>query len=435
MFIDIIFAFLAISITYLILQRGSIYLDNERLLEMIIFTLIVISVFTFTDLYNYSVFLNRFRYIYRTTKGMVLSFIVYLIYAWLLKSYHPQHTLFPLVLFIIFAGLTYFSRIILLPIFHFIFPERQVILYAPEGEYKEIESWIKNHPESNVNIQEIITDEKEITKYKEKGLPVILSTVTGNWERLFNLVFNFKDKTPLLLYSPLLSGIEDVDYWPYLDEVPLVPFRWSRGGKVFKLTKRIIDVLGALTAIIIFSPLMATAALVIKLTSKGPVLFSQERFSNHNKKFKMLKFRSMYTINDHKAHKKFVKDLINGNNCDKKVYKLIDDPRVTTFGNILRKSSIDEFPQFFNVLKGELSLVGPRPPIEYEIEEYSDWHKVRLSVTQGITGMWQIFGRSQLPFDKSCFLDIYYAENQSLWMDMHLLVMTLPTIVFGKGAY
>ena len=128
LFIDIIFAFLAISITYIILQRGSIYLDNERLLEMIIFTLIVISVFTFTDLYNYSVFLNRFRYIYRTTKGIVLSFIVYLICAWLLKSYHPQHTLFPLVLFIIFAGLTYFSRVILLPIFHY-----PVWPYVPRG--------------------------------------------------------------------------------------------------------------------------------------------------------------------------------------------------------------------------------------------------------------------------------------------------------------
>jgi len=435
LFIDIIFAFLSISLTYFFLQRGNIYLDNKGLLEIIVFTLIVISVFAYTDLYNYAVFLNRFRYLYRTTKGIVLSFIVYLIFSWLLKSYQPQHTLFPLVLFFIFAGLTYFSRIVLLPIYCIISPKKDVILYAPEGEYKEIESWIKNHRESNINIQEIITDEEEINKYKENGLPVILSTVTGNWDRLFNLIFSFRNKSPLLLYTPLLSGIEEVDYWTYINEVPLVPFRWSRDGKVYKLIKRIIDVIGALIAIIVFSPFMAISAIVIKLTSEGPVLFSQERFSKHNKKFNMVKFRSMYKTNDHKVHREFVKDLINGNNCEKKVFKLTDDPRITPFGNILRKTSIDEFPQFFNVLKGDLSLVGPRPPIEYEIEEYLDWQKTRLSVTQGLTGMWQIFGRSQLPFDKSCFLDIYYAENQSLWMDLHLLALTLPTIVFGKGAY
>jgi len=395
----------------------------------------VIALFSYTDLYDYAVFLNRLRYLYRTTRGILYSFIVYLICAWLLKSYHLQHTLFPLVLFGIFAGLTYFSRIALLPLLSFVFPKREVILYAPEGEYREIENWIKNHRESNINIKEIVKDETEITKYKEKGLPVILSTVTGSWERLFKLLLSFKDKSPVLLYTPLLSGIEEVDYWPYVNEVPLIPFRWSRDGRGYKIMKRIIDILGALIAIIIFSPLMVIAIILIKLTSKGPALFSQERHSNHNKKFKMLKFRSMFTTNDHRAHRDFVKNFINGSNCDKKIYKMTDDPRITPVGNILRKTSIDEFPQFFNVLKGDLSLVGPRPPIEYEIKEYLDWQELRLSVTQGLTGMWQIFGRSQLPFDKSCFLDIYYAENQSLWMDLHLLALTLPTIVFGKGAY
>jgi lipopolysaccharide/colanic/teichoic acid biosynthesis glycosyltransferase len=402
---------------------------------MIVFTVIVISMFTYTDLYNFAVFLNRYRYIYRTTKGIVLSFIAYLVFSWLTKSYHPQHTLFPIVLFFIFSSLTYFSRIVLLPIFCIICPRKDVILFAPEGEYKEIENWIKNHRESNLNIKEIITNEEDLIEYVEKGIPAILSTVTGNWDRLLKLIFNFKKKSLLLVYSPLLSGIGEVDYWPYINEVPLVPFRWSQDGKKYILIKRIIDIFGAIVAIIIFSPLMMISAILIKFTSKGPVIFTQERYCKNNKKFSMLKFRSMLTTNDHKVHREFVKELINGNNCDKKVYKLIDDPRITPIGNILRKTSLDEFPQFFNVLKGELSLVGPRPPIEYEIKEYSKWQKERLSVNQGITGMWQIFGRSQLPFDKSCFLDIYYAENQSIWLDIHLLALTLPTIVFGKGAY
>lgn len=433
--IDIVFAFLAMSITYYLLQERSVFSDHSKILEITIFIIIVIGVFAYTDLYNYAVSLNRFRYLYRTTKGIVYTFIAYLILSWLLKSCHHQHTLFPLVLFFIFAGLTYFSRILILPLFAIIFPKRDIILYAPEGEYKEIEEWMKNHRESNINIHRIIINEDEMIKYREKGTPIILSTVTGNWERLFKLLLSFKDKIPVLLYSPLLTGIDEVDYWPYVNEVPLVPFRWNGKGKVYRWVKRVIDIIGALVAIIIFSPLMLTSAIIIKLTSEGPVFFKQERFGKKNKKFKMLKFRSMFTTNNHDTHKEFVKNFINGNNCDKKVYKIIDDPRITPFGNILRKTSIDEFPQFFNVLTGDLSLVGPRPPIEYETKEYSEWQRERLSVTQGLTGVWQIFGRSQLPFDKSCFLDIYYAENKGLWMDLHLLILTLPTIVFGKGAY
>jgi lipopolysaccharide/colanic/teichoic acid biosynthesis glycosyltransferase len=141
----------------------------------------------------------------------------------------------------------------------------------------------------------------------------------------------------------------------------------------------------------------------------------------------------MLVASDEKPHKEFVRGCINGNNGHN--FKLTNDARVTSWGKLIRKTSIDEFPQLFNVLKGELSLVGPRPPLDYEVEVYSKWHLKRLSVEQGITGVWQIFGRARLPFAKSCFLDIYYAENRSLYFDLHLLSQTPHTIVFGKGAY
>ncbi|MCK4526571.1 sugar transferase [candidate division WOR-3 bacterium] len=432
---DILFALLSVILTYRIIQGQDIYyLSHIKLVELIVFPIIVIAVFFYSDLYNYAVFQNRFRYIYRTTKGIVYTFIVYLLWLWIFKPFHGHHTLFPLILFVIFSGLTYFSRVIILPLLTVILPRRDVIIYAPEGEYRDIERWIKNH--SVFNIQKIITDEKEIAKYKKGELPVILFTTTSSWDRLFELILSFNGRTQLLLYSPLLVGIDRVDYWAYINQIPLVPFRWSGNTKGYRYIKRLIDIIGAIVALIVFSPFMVLSALAVKFTSKGSVFFTQDRFTKDARIFKVLKFRSMVSSDNYDCHKEFVKDLINGNNCNgNNVYKMTKDSRITRVGNLLRKTSLDEFPQLFNVLKGDLSLVGPRPPIEYEVELYTDWQKERLSVKQGLTGMWQIFGRSQLPFDKSCFLDIYYAENKSVWMDLHLLMLTLPSVVFGKGAY
>jgi lipopolysaccharide/colanic/teichoic acid biosynthesis glycosyltransferase len=143
----------------------------------------------------------------------------------------------------------------------------------------------------------------------------------------------------------------------------------------------------------------------------------------------------MYSNMDDTIHKEYVKNLIKGKKREGNVFKMVKDPRITPIGNVLRKTSLDEIPQFFNVLKGDLSLVGPRPPTKYEFEEYAEWHRERLNVKQGITGFWQVFGRSQLPFDESVFLDIYYVYNRSFWMDLHLIFQTIPNVIFGQGAY
>ena len=234
---DILFALLSVILTYRIIQGQDIYyLSHIKLVELIVFPIIVIAVFFYTDLYNYAVFQNRFRYIYRTTKGIVYTFIVYLLWLWIFKPFHGHHTLFPLILFVIFSGLTYFSRVIILPLLTVILPRRDVIIYAPEGECRDIEGWIKNH--SVFNIQKIITDEKEIAKYKKGKIPVILFTTTSSWDRLFELIFSFNGRTQLLLYSPLLAGIDRVDYWAYINRIPLVPFRWSGNTKGYKYIKR-----------------------------------------------------------------------------------------------------------------------------------------------------------------------------------------------------
>jgi lipopolysaccharide/colanic/teichoic acid biosynthesis glycosyltransferase len=213
--------------------------------------------------------------------------------------------------------------------------------------------------------------------------------------------------------------------------------------KLFRMMKRMMDVAGSLLLLILFSPLFLIIACVIKATSKGPVFFRQRRLGQHAKSFVFLKFRSMYVNNDATVHKEYVQQLIAGkadkhrpNGCDNGVYKLTGDSRVTRVGAFLRKTSMDEFPQFFSVLKGEMSLVGPRPPIPYEVEAYDIWHRRRLlEAKPGITGLWQVSGRSRVKFDDMVRLDLQYARTWSPWADVKILFRTPGAVILGEGAY
>jgi lipopolysaccharide/colanic/teichoic acid biosynthesis glycosyltransferase len=188
---------------------------------------------------------------------------------------------------------------------------------------------------------------------------------------------------------------------------------------------------------------MLLVALLIKITSPGPVLFRQKRLGFLGKPFTFLKFRSMKVDSDHSIHRQYVTKLINGskgavNNGTAKqpVYKITNDPRVTWLGRFLRKSSLDELPQFFNVLSGDMSLVGPRPPIPYEYDIYKRWHCRRvLEVKPGITGLWQVNGRSRTIFNEMVRLDLTYVRTWSLWLDMKILLRTPWAVVSTKGGH
>lgn len=204
--------------------------------------------------------------------------------------------------------------------------------------------------------------------------------------------------------------------------------------------KRLMDVAGSLLALIVFSPLLLLIALAVKLSSSGPVFFRQQRVGQYGKCFTFLKFRSMYTNNDHSVHREYVTKMIIGDTAEplhgngEKVYKITNDKRVTRVGKFLRRSSLDELPQFLNVLKGDMSLVGPRPAIPYEVASYQTWHRLRvLEVKPGITGLWQVNGRNRIKFDEMVRLDLQYAKVWSPWLDIKILIRT-PGAVF-KGAY
>jgi len=213
-------------------------------------------------------------------------------------------------------------------------------------------------------------------------------------------------------------------------------------SKASRLVKRAIDIAGSLFALTLLSPVLAVIAAVIKLTSSGPILFKQTRVGQYGKRFTFLKFRSMYYRNDPKIHQDYVRQLISGKGESKTtdtgagVYKIKNDPRVTPVGAFLRKTSLDELPQFFNVLIGEMSLVGPRPPIPYEVEAYDVWHRRRfLEAKPGITGLWQVEGRSRTKFDEMVRLDLRYAKIWSPWLDIKILLRTPGAVFRGDGAY
>jgi lipopolysaccharide/colanic/teichoic acid biosynthesis glycosyltransferase len=213
--------------------------------------------------------------------------------------------------------------------------------------------------------------------------------------------------------------------------------------KFARIVKRTMDIAGSAVALVFLSPVFLVIALAIRLTSPGPILFRQKRIGRYGKAFTFLKFRSMYTANDPKIHVEYVKWFIKGmarsaasEGKNGSIYKITKDPRVTSVGRFLRKTSLDELPQFFNVLKGEMSLVGPRPPIAYEWEAYDVWHRRRLlEAKPGITGLWQVNGRSRLRFDEMVRLDLQYAQGWSIWLDIQLLLRTPKAVWYGEGAY
>lgn len=230
---------------------------------------------------------------------------------------------------------------------------------------------------------------------------------------------------------------EDADLTFYPDSYS--DYSARKGAHFFK---RAIDITGSLFGLLLLWPIFLVIAALVKFTSKGPILFRQRRVGQHGTAFTFLKFRSMYTNNDSKIHQEYVASLIKGNaerkptqNGKGGIYKLTNDPRITPLGRFLRKTSLDELPQLLNVLKGDMSLVGPRPPVPYEFEKYDIWHRRRvIEVKPGITGLWQVMGRSRTTFDEMVRLDLNYAKSWSIWMDVKILARTPMAVVAGDGA-
>jgi len=274
------------------------------------------------------------------------------------------------------------------------------------GKFEDLEEIVKKHP----------TDE------------IILTELNISNKKISELIDFCEDRRLIFKQTPNLFEVKTQNTEIFaLSGIPILRYRQTPLEGWGKILKRLLDIVGSFIFLVILSPFFLIISIIIKMTSCGPVFFRQKRMREDGKTFTFLKFRSMYDGAD-KEHKKYIKKYGN-------MFKLKNDPRVTPFGNFLRKTSLDETPQFWNVLIGEMSLVGPRPPMLEEVALYNRTQKKRLTIKPGLTGLWQVSGRSDIDFNDWVRLDLFYIENWSLWLDIKILFKTLLVIVNKKGAY
>jgi lipopolysaccharide/colanic/teichoic acid biosynthesis glycosyltransferase len=271
-----------------------------------------------------------------------------------------------------------------------------------------------------------------VQSIEAKALSALRRALPANQVETFQISFysypqNWKDGGYAVIDPILYPDLLDLDF----------------GKRASLLLKRLTDILGSAVALILLSPIFAVLAMLIKCTSEGPVFFRQQRLGQFQIPFVFLKFRSMHVATAADIHKEYVTNFINGRaepnpltGSRRRVYKLTNDPRVTWIGKFMRRTSLDEIPQFWNVLMGHMSLVGPRPPIDYEIEAYDVWHRRRLlEAKPGITGLWQVHGRSRTTFDEMVRLDLRYSRICSPLSDLKILLQTPRAVFSGDGAY
>jgi len=233
--------------------------------------------------------------------------------------------------------------------------------------------------------------------------------------------------------SELFKAVSDNFTTETFSDINAIEISPRISSNINLILKRSFDLIGASLGLLILSPIFILIAVLIKFSSSGPVFFSQIRIGKNGKPFKFYKFRSM-TISDEtdlERKEKMIRFMKTSEVIGSA--KIINEVRITGIGKFLRKTSIDELPQLFNVIKGDMSLVGPRPCLEYEYKNYDEWHKKRVSVLPGCTGLWQVSGRSSVAFNDSVIMDIYYVNNMSPWLDLQLILKTIPVMIFGRG--
>jgi exopolysaccharide biosynthesis polyprenyl glycosylphosphotransferase len=281
------------------------------------------------------------------------------------------------------------------------------------GSVDDLETLVRSH-----DIDEIIIAENDVTH-----------------ENLLELIDRAQaTRAEVRLVSELYNIIPEKVLLEKYIGVPVVKLPQNYESSLLNIYKRVVDIVLTLVGLVVLAVPLAIIALLIKVTSRGPILFRQTRIGKDCKPFEFYKFRTMQAGNDDAVHREFVAEFINSGK-DPGVKKITDDPRVTSIGKFLRKTSLDELPQLINVLKGEMTLVGPRPCMPYELENYKAWHRRRLSVTPGCTGLWQVAGRSAVDFNDMVILDLFYIDNMSPLFDLRIMLRTLPVMLMAKGGH
>jgi exopolysaccharide biosynthesis polyprenyl glycosylphosphotransferase len=426
-------------------------------------------VFRMNDLYKRHIVVTRRQQLLLVTKSMITgtAVVACLVIAFVSFEYLRAEGLRLL--------LTFFSVAFVLLLVLRVIPTKSVILYLSRRKFyrsnllivgggaaaAHVAQSLRQDAIQSFNIVGFVDDGRNATAAQEQtpllgrldelmsivpqsGADEILIAVDDTrYDHLVHIVERCLETGKVVrIYSKMLDVIARKMNVEFYSAVPVIMLAQQRERGRYPRFKRFFDITLASLGLILLSPVFLCVAIGIMLSSKGPVFFRQQRVGKDGVPFDFFKFRSMHVGSDDKRHRDYVTEFIassrkpSGSNGDKiEIFKIENDPRIFPFGTFLRKSSLDEFPQLYNVLRGEMSLVGPRPCLQYEWECYDEWHRRRLQDLPGCTGLWQALGRSTVSFEEMVVLDLYYLSNVSLWLDLKIVLRTLPVILFGRGAF
>ena len=420
---------------------------------MLILTLLLIVGYMFQRVYEHKRGRNWLDEVYALFNGTMSGMMVIIVITYYVPNLTYSRGLFPLAAVFILLLLT-LSRIVKNVLINRLRRRgvgiRRILIVGAGEVGRAVIRSIVAHPELGYRVVGFVDDDpargqSDLGKIKALGnvdnlvalidehrIDLVITTLPWMYHRkILRIVRQCEGQQVQVYIVPdlLQTAIRHVDV-EYLGEVPVLGVRESaitRGGLLFK---RGFDIVASFLALTLVAPLMLLVALLIKLNSPGPAIFAQTRIGKDGKPFICFKFRTM------RQGAELEKEaLMAKNEGEERLFKIKNDPRTTFVGRWLRRLSLDELPQFFNVLRGEMSIVGPRPQVPQEVELYLEWHHHRLTVLPGITGMWQVSGRSELGFDEMALLDIWYAENWSFLLDLKILFKSVGVVLTGKGAY
>lgn len=408
------------------------------------------------DLYKHALYCKADLQISQIVKSLLMTFYAVVIIFFFLRGNYIQHSRYIIsIFFISLLSLLIFNRVVLFRRFVLprlqdskLFKTRILIVGAGEAGQKlltkimnegllyDVVGFLDDDPAKRnfglfgKRVLGKIDDlESVLTEFGVDEIVIAINSI--DFEKIIDIFTRCKKyQRRISIASRHFEVVSKEAVHAEVETIPSATFNYVDVPGYKEYLKTLCDKVIALSVIVFFMPVWICIAVLIKATSKGPVFFKTSVIGKNGKPFIWYKFRTMYHSSDDLIHRKHVADIIlNGRNGK----KLLNDPRITKIGYFLRKYSIDEFPQLINVLRGEMSLVGPRPCLPYEYELYKEWHKKRFSVTPGVTGLWQVFGRNKVTFDEMVVLDIYYSENYSFWLDFRILFNTLKVVLLGVG--
>jgi undecaprenyl-phosphate galactose phosphotransferase len=432
----------------------------EILLLIFTISLIILLIFQYNGLYRLDIILNRSAHFTHVLKAIYYSSLQIVLLSFILDSRTilDSRLLF-VFFFIVSIGLLFLIRVELLK---WVFVElsqtsfkRNVIIVGNGKSGKLLATKLLYENPLGLNILGFVDEERHVGDIVVVGKKVlgnydnleelvrtrvvdelIVAVDNESYERFFDILdFCKKLHVPIRMTSNLLDVVNQRLKTEKYGDIPVIDVAPQYNDNFTLGLKRLSDVAIALFGILVLSPFFALIAIMVKLSSPGPILFKQARIGKDGKEFKIYKFRSMKALDgeDEDRKKMMIEFIKNGANGASDT-KVITESRVTWIGKIIRKTSLDELPQLFNVIKGNMSLVGPRPCLPYEYENYDEWQKRRVSVIPGCTGVWQVWGRSQVNYNESVVLDLYYINNMSPWLDIQLIFQTIPVMLFSRGA-